>query len=112
MHPWTQAMTDVGIPDFDFSHQAMFADSFALAYSQSFGFFDDIRESDWKLAQKLHAKTFPNHFRETLYKFSHSIKDKGDRVALNKAPEWYAENFQEEFHCKCQQIKQKKYCHL
>ena len=55
MHPWTQAMTDLGIPDFDFSHQAMFADSFALAYSQSFGFFDDIRESDWKLAQKLHA---------------------------------------------------------
>ena len=103
-HPLTRAMTDVGNPDFYFTQSTANGKSFTLAYGQSFGFFDDIRESDWKLAQKLHAKTFPNHFRDTPYKFSHSINDKGKRVALDKAPDWYAENFQEEFHCKWQHV--------
>jgi len=64
--------------------------SFALASSQSFGFFDDVRDSDWKIAQKLHLKAFPNHFRESLDSY-----DKGFDSSA-----WYGENFQEEFHCK------------
>ena len=66
--------------------------SFALAYEQSLGFFDDIRDEDWKLAQKIHTKVFPNHFRETL--------DGYHDIELDYAPMWYAENFQAEFHCK------------
>ena len=73
--------------------------SYALAYNQSFGFFDNIPDSDWKIAQTLHAKAFPNHFREVPNEYSSKIEDKANIAVLKKSPFWYAENFQEEFHC-------------
>jgi len=60
-----------------------------LAYDQSFGFFDDIPDTQWKMFQEIHTNVFPNHYDNTL-----SIEPVGSR-----APAWYAENFQEEFHC-------------
>jgi len=62
-------------------------DTYALALKQSFGFFTDIPEDQWRIAQEIHAKTFPNHFRKTILSF--------DELSAR----WYAENFQEEFHC-------------
>lgn len=73
--------------------------SFSLAYNQSFGFFDDVTDRQWKLSQVLHAKTFPNHFSTDLSQYSSTIDDKGNVPKLKKSPFWYAENFQEEFHC-------------
>ena len=70
--------------DFSGDHE-----SYALAYDQSFGFFDDIRDNHWKIFQKIHAQVFPNHFIKPL-----------STEPISNAPFWYAENFQEEFHCK------------
>jgi Methyltransferase domain len=80
------------VPQTNNVHRPSDKSSFALAYKQSLGFFDDIRDEDWKLAQKIHTKVFPNHFRETL--------DGYHDIELDYAPMWYAENFQAEFHCK------------
>lgn len=74
--------------------------SFSLAYNQSFGFFDDVTDRQWKLSQVLHAKTFPNHFSKDLKQYSSTINDKGNIPMLRKSSFWYAENFQEEFHCR------------
>jgi hypothetical protein len=100
INPLTEFLADMGIPDVHFVPVADKDGSFGIAYNQSLGFFDDIRDGDWKIAQQLHAKAFPNHFTETPNRFSSKINDKGNRKALDKAPEWYAENFQVEFHCK------------
>ena len=62
-------------------------DVFALASKQSLGFFDDISEAQWKVSQQIHFKSFPNHYAERVSKTS------------PKPNEWYAEHFQEEFHC-------------
>jgi len=64
-------------------------DSYELAYKQSFGFFDNILYSDWKIFQHLHQRLFPNHFR----------KSPDEYVADFPSNVWYGENFQEEFHC-------------
>ncbi len=60
-------------------------ETFALASKQSFGFFTDIPESQWRVAQGIHAKSFPNCY--------------GGDASAAVANKWYAENFQEEFHC-------------
>ena len=62
--------------------------SYALAYEQSFGFFDDIRDEDWRRFQKIHMYAFPNHVSQPL-----------PVQPVERAPGWYAGNFQEEFHC-------------
>ncbi len=73
--------------------------SFQLASKQSFGFFDDVTDNQWKIAQKLHAKSFPNHFDKQPVKYSNAINDKRNPPNLKQSSHWYAENFQEEFHC-------------
>ena len=60
-----------------------------LAYQQSFGFFDDIPDSDWKHLQQIKKRTWPNHFETHLE--THSGDDESNM--------WNAQNFQEEFHC-------------
>jgi hypothetical protein len=60
--------------------------SFELAIKQSFGFFTDITDDQWRLAQKIHAKVFPNIY--------------GDQESVvSDTSVWYGSNFQEEFHC-------------
>lgn len=75
--------------------------SYSLAYEQSFGFFADIPDENWKVAQKIHAKLFPNHFSEDLKKNSHTFDGvHGQYKMLSQiSPKWHAENFHEEFHC-------------
>ncbi len=86
----------------EFSHSpstATAAATFQLAFSQSLGYFDDVPERQWKIAQHLHAKAFPNHFGKPPIRYSNTINDKGKIPKLQKSSHWYAENFQEEFHC-------------
>lgn len=69
-----------------------------LSYQQSFGFFDDIPDEDWKRMQQIKRRTWPNHNNKSpLDKFAHSM---GTKDWKRKSNWWYAENFQEEFHCR------------
>lgn len=73
-------------------------DDYKLAADQSFGFFNDISEANWKRAQEIHAKLFPNQYGD-LKKYSNGPDDKGNMPALKHSSHWNGENFQEEFHC-------------
>lgn len=101
-NPLTEFLNSAGVlPDIHFSTtgSSLSSVSTSLAYNQSFGFFDDIRDDDWKIAQRIHAKTFPNTFRGKPEKYSNGINDRGKIEKLRWSAHWYAENFQEEFHC-------------
>ena len=104
-----------------------FNDEYRLAYDQSFGFFTDYNEDQWKRAQEIHSKAFPNYYlgkdgdslrgyqserehhgriipagkaSEYLEQYSNGPNDRGTGVAkLGQSKHWYAQNFQEEFHC-------------
>eukprot|EP00934_Nitzschia_sp_Nitz4_P000525 Nitzschia sp. Nitz4//scaffold395_size11642//624//1502//NITZ4_009030-RA/size11642-processed-gene-0.10-mRNA-1//1//CDS//3329550249//525//frame0 len=64
-----------------------------LAFTQSFGFFDDIPNDTWKRLQAYHRNYFPNHEADVK-------KHTGDKLRSNK---WYNDNFHAEFHCPNQQ---------
>ena len=68
-----------------------------LAHAQSFGFFTDIPDSAWKIAQRLAAKTFPNEHQ--IQKYANGPNDKGKSSKLRYSNRWNGHNFQEEFHC-------------
>lgn len=70
-----------------------------LAYNQSFGFFDDVSDENWKRAQRIHARLFPNHLSKDMLKYSSTIADRGNFRKLKSSSWWYGENFQVEFHC-------------
>lgn len=76
-------------------------EDFRLAYKQSFGFFTDISESNWKVAQQIHARAFPNHFgnEQALYRYANGPNDQGKIPKLKDSSWWNGNNFQEEFHC-------------
>ena len=74
-------------------------DPYRLAREQSFGFFDDITNENWQVLQEIHARAFPNHYEATLERHSGDLMHKKDRQAVKEAQSWYAQNFQEEFHC-------------
>eukprot|EP00555_Chaetoceros_dichaeta_P008404 CAMPEP_0198255438 /NCGR_PEP_ID=MMETSP1447-20131203/5558_1 /TAXON_ID=420782 /ORGANISM="Chaetoceros dichaeta, Strain CCMP1751" /LENGTH=350 /DNA_ID=CAMNT_0043941805 /DNA_START=35 /DNA_END=1087 /DNA_ORIENTATION=+ len=90
-------------------------DEYELARKESFGFFDNYPQADWKRAQEIHAKVFPNHYSNDMTQYS-SVVDKTEysRAERLKKPYliakgqiydvrdsnwWNAENFQVEFHC-------------
>jgi hypothetical protein len=82
------------------------SDSFSLAREQSFGFFTDISNENWRILQQYHVKLFPNYFiensgggQENLNKFSHPSDSKGKISLLDKTNFWYGRNFQVEFIC-------------
>ncbi len=72
--------------------------STSLAKNQSFGFFDDISDEHWKLAQQHHKALFPNYFND-LHIYSNGPGDKGKIDRLRKSSWWNGENFQVEFIC-------------
>mmetsp|Transcript_5557 Transcript_5557/g.15704 ORF Transcript_5557/g.15704 Transcript_5557/m.15704 type:complete len:400 (-) Transcript_5557:72-1271(-) len=76
--------------------------SFGLAHQQSFGFFDDISDHHWRIAQSIHRQAFPNYF-SSAERYSHAMSmpknSPAFRKALDGSKDWNAENFQEEFHC-------------
>ena len=74
------------------------ADDFELARRQSLGYFDDISSKNWKRAQEIHARMFPNHYGN-LQKYSNGPNDFGNIPQLRRSNYWNGENFQEEFHC-------------
>lgn len=48
-----------------------------LSYQQSFGFFDDIPDEDWKRMQEIKRRTWPNHNNKSpLDKFAHPMGTK------------------------------------
>eukprot|EP00934_Nitzschia_sp_Nitz4_P007124 Nitzschia sp. Nitz4//scaffold57_size113557//67197//68502//NITZ4_003997-RA/size113557-snap-gene-0.54-mRNA-1//-1//CDS//3329554864//7114//frame0 len=55
----------------------------SLGAAQSFGFFNDISNDQWRVAQAIHAKSFPNYFR----------------LSSSVANLWYNSNFHPEFTC-------------
>lgn len=82
-------------------HRLVEEKSYSLAYEQSFGFFDDIPDENWRVAQKIHAQLFPNHFSNDLTQHSHSFDGVNGQYKMlaRTSPRWHAQNFHEEFHC-------------
>lgn len=75
-------------------------EDYQLAYKQSFGFFHDVPSDHWKIAQTIHNKLFPNHLWDNVgRRYVSGIHAKGKPDELKRAKDWYAENFQVEFHC-------------
>ena len=73
-----------------------------LAKKQSYGFFDNISDEDWKRAQTIHTRMFPNYVNSpssSRYNYSNTIHDKGQYKKLSDSHYWYGDNYQEEFHC-------------
>ena len=73
-------------------------DAYSLAKEQSFGYFTDITNENWRIAQTHHARLFPNYYAN-LNKFSNGPNDKGRVERLQKSNNhyWYGQNFQVEF---------------
>ena len=75
--------------------------SFELARIQSNGFFDNIHEDDWKRAQDIHARMFPNYVAsKSRYDNSNTINDKGNSHKLKNSHGWYVILFA---HC-CREV--------
>lgn len=79
---------------------ALSGDNYSLAKEQSFGYFTDITNENWRIAQAHHASLFPNYY-DDLNKFSNGPNDKGRKEKLQKSMNhhWYGYNFQVEFVC-------------
>ena len=74
--------------------------SASLAFRQSYGFFDDITDAHWKIAQHLHKRAFPNFFAASkLRKYANVASDRGKYKKLGRSSWWNGENFQQEFTC-------------
>jgi len=78
--------------------------SYELAHNQSHGFFDDISNDDWRRLQNITYETWPNHYSKDLMKYHTALVKGSSRVPNGRWHKknsnwWYAENFQEEFHC-------------
>ncbi|KAK1739919.1 methyltransferase [Skeletonema marinoi] len=75
-------------------------DAYSLAKEQSFGYFTDITNENWRIAQTHHARLFPNYYAN-LNKFSNGPNDKGRAEKLRNSNNhyWYGQNFQTEFIC-------------
>lgn len=75
-------------------------DAYSLAKEQSFGYFTDITNDNWRIAQMHHASLFPNYHAD-LTKYSNSPQDMGRYDNLRKSNNhyWYGQNFQVEFIC-------------
>ena len=78
--------------------QSSNSQQYTLANQQSYGFFTDISNEHWKLAQIHHAKLFPNYY-SNLKEFSNGNNDKGKIQQLRNSNKWYGQNFQVEFIC-------------
>ena len=73
--------------------------STSLARDQSNGFFSDVSNENWKIAQEHHAALFPNYY-QNLKAYSNGPDDKGKGPEkLGKSSHWNGENFQVEFIC-------------
>jgi hypothetical protein len=63
---------------------------YSLAKEQSFGFFTDISDENWKIAQKYHSSLFPNYYAN-LNKYSNGKRDKGKTKNLGRSNMWYGQ---------------------
>mmetsp|Transcript_4738 Transcript_4738/g.11182 ORF Transcript_4738/g.11182 Transcript_4738/m.11182 type:complete len:358 (+) Transcript_4738:87-1160(+) len=92
-----ETVAETPIPSVSTSH-SMSRSGFNLAQRQSLGYFDDISDENWKLAQQIHAKMFPNH-APRLDQYSNAVVVKDKMAELKMSSFWNAQNFHEEFHC-------------
>lgn len=99
LHVTNQAQSETSSSAAAASFSAPILRSYQLASEQSFGFFDDIPDEQWKRLQTIHATLFPNHFGRSITKYSNGIADGGNFAKLKMSNWWNAENFQEEIHC-------------
>lgn len=74
------------------------ATDYSLAKEQSFGYFTDISNENWRIAQSHHASLFPNYYAN-LSKHSNGPNDKGKINKLRQSQNWNGQNFQVEFIC-------------
>lgn len=72
--------------------------STSLARVQSYGFFTDISDANWMIAQQSHASLFPNFYKD-LMEHANGPKDKGHAARLGRSNFWNGQNFQVEFIC-------------
>jgi len=73
-------------------------DNFSLARTQSFGFFDDITNDNWKLLQHLVAQHWNHKFPEKPLTH-HPAWEKRAGKWHNSFPAWYQTNFEPNFSC-------------
>ena len=73
-------------------------DNFSLARTQSFGFFDDITNDNWKKLQDLVAHHWNHKFPEAPLTHHPAWKGRG-QVRQVKHPAWYQTNFEPNFSC-------------
>ena len=69
-----------------------------LARAQSYGFFTDISDANWIIAQENHAALFPNYYKD-LMEHANGPRDKGLPARLGRSNFWNGQNFQVEFIC-------------
>ena len=102
VHMWTMAISQTHTHNSSLIQpQSSLSNSqqqYTLANQQSYGFFTDITNDHWKLAQIHHAKLFPNYYSK-LEEFSNGPNDKGKIQQLRNSNKWYGQNFQVEFIC-------------
>lgn len=63
---------------------------YSLAKEQSFGFFTDIRDENWKIAQRYHSSLFPNYYADPQI-YSNGNNDKGKTKQLRNSHMWYGQ---------------------
>ena len=72
---------------------------FSLAQSQSFGFFNDISNDQWKLLQDIVAQHWDHKFPETPLMHHPAWKGRGHSTWDKRYPSWYQTNFEPNFSC-------------
>lgn len=73
-------------------------DNFSLARTQSFGFFDDITNDNWKKLQDLVAHHWNHKFPEAPLTHHPAWKGRGQHRQV-RHPAWYQTNFEPNFSC-------------
>jgi hypothetical protein len=63
---------------------------YSLAKEQSFGFFTDISNENWLIAQRYHSSLFPNYYAD-LQKYSNGIGDRGKVNNIRNSNMWYGQ---------------------
>jgi len=74
------------------------ADKFSLARTQSFGFFNDITNDNWKLLQNMVAQHWNHKFPERPLTHHPTWRGAGQSGQLH-IPAWYQTNFEPNFSC-------------
>jgi len=96
---WSFTPTEKGGPTIN-SIDASNHDEFSLARAQSFGFFDDITNDNWRRLQTMVAEHWNHKFPEAPLTHHPAWKGPGQLKGWNvRHPAWYQTNFEPNFSC-------------